>query len=65
MSQHDTRRNDKSYLFEALEAQHESQNKSDFDKLIARIKSRMEPEDVKLVMQEFSEWVKNEKRKQD
>jgi hypothetical protein len=57
MSQHDTRRNDRSYLFEVLEAQHESQNKSDFERLIARTKSRMEPEDVKLVLQEFSEWL--------
>jgi hypothetical protein len=57
MSQHDTRRNDKSYLFQVLQAEHENC----FKKLKAWTKAQMEPEDVKLVLQEFEEWLKSEK----
>jgi hypothetical protein len=62
MSQLDTRRNDRGYLFQLLQAQHEAQNKSDFNKVIAWTKAQMEPEDVKLVLQEFSEWIESEKK---
>jgi hypothetical protein len=60
MSEHDTRRNDKSFLFQTLEAQHKSNNKADFNTLISWTKAKMEPEDVKLVLQEFEEWKKGE-----
>jgi hypothetical protein len=56
MAHQDTRRNDRGYLFQTLKSQFHSQNKSDFDDLIAWTKAQMEPEDVKLVLQEFSEW---------
>jgi hypothetical protein len=50
------RRNDRDYLFQMLIAQFESQMPSDFKKLISQTKAKMEPEDVKLVLQEFEEW---------
>jgi hypothetical protein len=37
-------------------ARHQSKNPSDFKDLLAFAKSEMEPEDVKLVLQEFEEW---------
>ncbi len=55
-SEMETRRNDKEHLYQLLEAQHDSQTPSDFKRIIARAKARMEPEDVKLVLQEFEEW---------
>jgi hypothetical protein len=57
-SEHDTRRNDKGYLSQTLKAQNESTNPKDFKSLLYWIKSQMEPEDVKLVLQEFEEWKK-------
>ncbi|MCL2637953.1 MAG: hypothetical protein FWD48_06220 [Oscillospiraceae bacterium] len=59
MSQHDTRRNDKSVLFQALKAQYNAQTKKDFNEFISWTKAKMEPEDVKLVLQEFEEWKKD------
>jgi hypothetical protein len=47
---------EKDILFQLLEAQYDSKEPSDFKRLIARMKSKMEPEDVKLVLQEFEEW---------
>jgi hypothetical protein len=55
-SEVETRRTDKSYLFQILTAQHESTTPGDFNKLIAWVKAMMEPKDVKLVLQEFEEW---------
>jgi hypothetical protein len=55
-SEIEIRRNDRDYLFQILEAQYESTFPADFEKLIARTKSKMEPEDVKLVLQGFDEW---------
>jgi hypothetical protein len=51
-----TRRNDKATLFQILVAKHESKTPNDFKKLLAWAKAQMEPEDVKLVLQEFEEW---------
>jgi hypothetical protein len=53
------RRMDKGFLFQLLEAQHESSVPKDFNKLIYGAKARMEPKDVKLVLQEFEEWKSN------
>jgi len=55
-SELETRRIDKGYLFQILKAQHEGNTPSDFKSLLAWTKSQMEPEDVKLVLQEFDEW---------
>ncbi len=55
-SELETRRNDKLCLFQILIAWHESVTPSDFKKLISWQKAHMEPEDVKLVLQEFEEW---------
>jgi hypothetical protein len=52
----ETRRNDKAYLFQILMTQYESKTPSDLKKLVAWVKAQMEPEDVKLVQQEFEEW---------
>ena len=62
MAHQDTRRNDRSVLFQALKAQHNAQVKSDFNEFISWTKAKMEPEDVKLVLQEFSEWIESEKK---
>jgi hypothetical protein len=58
-SEAETRRNDKLCLFQILIAKHESTTPSDLNKLLAWQKAHMEPEDVKLVLQEFEEWVKS------
>ncbi len=50
------RRNDRDYLFQMLVARERSQTPSDFKDLISQTKAKMEPEDVKLVLQEFEEW---------
>jgi hypothetical protein len=55
-SELDTRRNDKACLFQILMAQYESKTPADLKKLVAWAKAQMEPEDVKLVLQEFDEW---------
>ncbi len=55
-SEMETRRNDKDCLLQILMAQHESSAPRDFKRLLAWIKAQMEPEDVKLVLQEFEEW---------
>jgi hypothetical protein len=49
---HAERRN----LFRILVARHQSKHPGDFKDLLAFAKSEMEPEDVKLVLQEFEEW---------
>ncbi len=55
-SELETRRNDKLVLFQILMAQHDSKAPEDFKRIIAWQKAHMEPEDVKLVLQEFDEW---------
>ncbi len=50
------RRSDKSYLLQILMAQHDSETPKDFKRLLTWVKAKMEPEDVKLVLQEFDEW---------
>ncbi len=52
----ETRRNDKLCLFQILIAAFESKTPGDLKKLLAWQKAHMEPEDVKLVLQEFEEW---------
>jgi hypothetical protein len=52
----ETRRSDKSYLLQILVSQHESEVPKDFKKLLMWVKAKMEPEDVKLVLQEFEAW---------
>jgi uncharacterized membrane protein len=55
-SELETRRNDKGYLLQILMSQYESVTPNDFKRLLAWAKGQMEPEDVKLVLQEFEEW---------
>ncbi len=55
-SELETRRSDKSYLLQILMSQHDSEVPKDFKRLLAWVKAKMEPEDVKLVLQEFEEW---------
>jgi hypothetical protein len=55
-SELETRRIDKGYLLQILEAQYDSKTPEDFKRLLMRTKSQMEPEDIKLVLQEFEEW---------
>ncbi len=55
-SELETRRNDKDCLLQILMAQHDSKTPSDFNRILAWARAKMEPEDVKLVMQEFNEW---------
>ncbi len=43
-------------LLQVLVAQHESKNPKDFNRLVMWARAKMEPEDVKLVMQEFEAW---------
>jgi hypothetical protein len=50
------RRNDRDFLFQLLEAQHESSVPDDFKRIIARTKAKMEAEDVKAVLQDFEDW---------
>jgi hypothetical protein len=53
------RRNDKLCLYQILKEQHDSKTPDAFRGLIAWQKAHMEPEDVKLVLQEFEEWKKS------
>ncbi len=55
-SEIETRRNDKLCLYQMLKEQHDSKAPNEFKGLIAWQKAHMEPEDVKLVLQEFDEW---------
>ncbi len=55
-SEMELRHIEKDYLYQILEAQSESATPRDFDRLISRVKAKMEPEDVKLVLREFEEW---------
>jgi hypothetical protein len=55
-SEFETRRNDKMYFTQLLRAQHYSKTPSDFNEVLMWIRAAMEPEDVKLVLQEFEEW---------
>jgi hypothetical protein len=59
MAEAETRRNDKLCLYQILKEQHDSKAPSEFRSLLAWQKAHMEPEDVKLVLQEFEEWVKS------
>ncbi len=43
-------------LLQVLVAQYESKNPKDFNRLVMWARAKMEPEDVKLVMQEFEAW---------
>jgi hypothetical protein len=56
VAERETRRTDKGYLFQLLKAQFESTVPKDFKDVLAWTKAQMEPEDVKLVLQEFEEW---------
>jgi hypothetical protein len=56
MAEAETRRNDKACLLQVLVSQYESETPKDFKKLVMWAKAQMEPEDVKLVLQEFEEW---------
>ncbi len=56
MPEMETRRNDKICLFQMLLVQSRSQVPREFAELISWQKAHMEPEDVKLVMQEFESW---------
>jgi hypothetical protein len=58
-SELETRRNDKDCFLQILLAQHDSKTPDDFKRLLVWIKAQMEPEDVKLVLQEFEEWKKS------
>ncbi len=55
----ETRRSDRSYLFQILRAQFQSKAPNDFKDLLSWVKAKMEPEDVKLVLHEFEEWKKD------
>ena len=55
-SELETRRNDKLCLFQMLKEQQGSQAPKEFKGLISWQRAHMEPEDVKLVLQEFEEW---------
>ena len=47
---------EKDCFLQILMAQHRSSAPSEFKDLLLWAKAKMEPEDVKLVMQEFEEW---------
>jgi hypothetical protein len=49
---HAERRN----LYRVLKAQRASKCPEDFEELVSSLKVEMEPEDVKLVLQELAEW---------
>jgi hypothetical protein len=55
-SELETRHIEKSYLLQILVAQYDSKTPDDFKRLLMWVKAKMEPEDVKLVLQEFEEW---------
>ncbi len=58
-SELETRHLEKSYLLQILMAQHDGETPKDFNRLLAWVRGRMEPEDVKVVLQEFEEWKKS------
>ena len=51
----ETRRNDRIFFFDLLKAK----DSGNLSELISKHKAGMEPEDVKLVLQEFEEWKKD------
>jgi len=51
----ETRRNDKLFLYDLLEAQKENS----LEKVISKLKAGMEQDDVKVVLQEFEEAHRN------
>jgi len=53
-SELETRRNDRIFLFNLLKAQ----SNNDWNEVISALKSGMEQDDVKVVLQEFEEWRK-------
>ncbi len=55
-SEMETRHAEKRHLFRILVARHNSKSPDDFKDLLAQSRAEMEPEDVKLVLQEFEEW---------
>jgi hypothetical protein len=55
-AEYEIRRNDKDFLYQLLEAQHESSVPDDFRRIIIWQKAHMDLKDVKLVLQEFEEW---------
>jgi hypothetical protein len=56
MAEAENRRNDKECLFQILRARHLSATPSDFNDLLSWARSKMEAEDIKLILQEFEEW---------